>query len=188
MFSSAIGHRPNATATRPRFRCPSRRLPGPQITRVGKATASLERQSSPCLGSRCVVGERPVWCSDEAALRFVDIKGVQAGEPARRPGLCAPGKSDDDRHLRALALGPLSKPAALLACMPSACGPVPRHRIKGLLLSQGIRDYEPMHRNRRERLEQLTTGDGRTLSGHIKAQPRTRPSRVAIRTDQGGGS
>lgn len=44
------------------------------------------------------------------------------------------------------------------------------NRIKGLLLSQGIRDYEPMHRNRRERLEQLTTGDGRTLSGHIKAQ------------------
>jgi transposase len=44
------------------------------------------------------------------------------------------------------------------------------NRIKGLLLSQGIRDYEPMHRNRRTRLEELTTGDGRTLSGHIKAQ------------------
>jgi len=44
------------------------------------------------------------------------------------------------------------------------------NRIKGLLLSQGIRDYEPMHRNRRERLEELTTGDGRRLSGNIKAQ------------------
>lgn len=44
------------------------------------------------------------------------------------------------------------------------------NRIKGLLLSQGIRDYEPLHRNRRERLEELTTGDGRRLSGHIKAQ------------------
>lgn len=44
------------------------------------------------------------------------------------------------------------------------------NRIKGLLLSQGIRDYEPMHRNRLERLEQLKTGDGRTLSRQIKAQ------------------
>lgn len=44
------------------------------------------------------------------------------------------------------------------------------NRIKGLLLSQGIRDYEPMHRNRRERMEELTTGDGRRLSGNIKAQ------------------
>jgi transposase len=44
------------------------------------------------------------------------------------------------------------------------------NRIKGLLLSQGIRDYEPVHRNRRKRLEELTTGDGRTFSGHIKAQ------------------
>jgi transposase len=44
------------------------------------------------------------------------------------------------------------------------------NRIKGLLLSQGIRNYEPMHRNRRERLEELTTGDGRRLSGYIKAQ------------------
>lgn len=44
------------------------------------------------------------------------------------------------------------------------------NRIKGLLLSQGIRDYDPMHRNRRERLEQLATGDDRTFSGHIKAQ------------------
>jgi transposase len=44
------------------------------------------------------------------------------------------------------------------------------NRIKGSLLSQGIRDYEPMHRNRRKRLEVLTTGDGRLLSGYIKAQ------------------
>ncbi|ATI80832.1 IS110 family RNA-guided transposase [Sphingobium yanoikuyae] len=44
------------------------------------------------------------------------------------------------------------------------------NRIKGLLLSQGIRNYEPMHRNRRERMEELTTGDGRRLSGNIKAQ------------------
>lgn len=44
------------------------------------------------------------------------------------------------------------------------------NRIKGLLLSQGIRGYEPMHRDRRKRLEELQTGDGRVLSNHIKAQ------------------
>ena len=35
------------------------------------------------------------------------------------------------------------------------------NRIKGLLFAQGIGDYEPLHRNRRERLEALITGDGR---------------------------
>jgi hypothetical protein len=44
------------------------------------------------------------------------------------------------------------------------------NRIKGLLLSQGIQGYEPMHRDRRKRLEELQTGDGRILSSYIKAQ------------------
>ncbi|NGO53442.1 IS110 family transposase [Mesorhizobium camelthorni] len=44
------------------------------------------------------------------------------------------------------------------------------NRIKGLLFSQGIRDYEPLRRDRRARLEALRTGDGRALSSHIKAQ------------------
>lgn len=44
------------------------------------------------------------------------------------------------------------------------------NRIKGLLFSQGIRGYEPGHRDRRERLEELRTGDGRDLPTHIKAQ------------------
>src|SRR3954453_11002227 len=35
------------------------------------------------------------------------------------------------------------------------------NRIKGLLFAQGISDYEPMHRHRRARLDDLTTGDGR---------------------------
>src|SRR3954447_11283568 len=35
------------------------------------------------------------------------------------------------------------------------------NRIKGLLFAQGISDYEPLHRNRRRRLEELSTGDGR---------------------------
>ena len=44
------------------------------------------------------------------------------------------------------------------------------NRIKGLLFAQGISDYEPLHRDRRRRLEQLTTGDGRSLPAHLKAQ------------------
>ncbi len=44
------------------------------------------------------------------------------------------------------------------------------NRIKGLLFAQGIGDYEPLHRDRRQRLENLTTGDGRPLPIHLKSQ------------------
>jgi transposase len=43
------------------------------------------------------------------------------------------------------------------------------NRIKGLLFSQGV-EYEPLHRNRRTRLEELRTGDGRPLPEHLKQQ------------------
>jgi transposase len=44
------------------------------------------------------------------------------------------------------------------------------NRIKGLLFAQGISDYEPLHRDRRQRLDELATGDGRPLPAHLKAQ------------------
>ena len=44
------------------------------------------------------------------------------------------------------------------------------NRIKGLLFAQGIGDYAPLARNRRKRLEELRTGDGRPLPPHLKAQ------------------
>src|ERR1700733_11915553 len=44
------------------------------------------------------------------------------------------------------------------------------NRIKGLLFSQGISSYEPLRRDRRQRLEDLRTGDGRTLPTHLKIQ------------------
>ena len=44
------------------------------------------------------------------------------------------------------------------------------NRIKGLLFAQGISDCEPLRRKRRERLEELRTGDGRPLPQHLKAQ------------------
>jgi transposase len=44
------------------------------------------------------------------------------------------------------------------------------NRIKGLLAAQGIADYEPMRQDRRERLEELRTGDGRPLPPRLKAE------------------
>ena len=37
------------------------------------------------------------------------------------------------------------------------------NRIKGLLFAQGITEYEPVRRDRRQKLEALRTGDGRPL-------------------------
>jgi transposase len=44
------------------------------------------------------------------------------------------------------------------------------NRIKGLLFAQGIADYAPLRCDRRQRLEELTTGDGRPLPAHLTAQ------------------
>jgi transposase len=44
------------------------------------------------------------------------------------------------------------------------------NRIKGLLFSQGVAGYEPLRRDRRQRLENLKTGDGRPVPPHLKSQ------------------
>jgi transposase len=44
------------------------------------------------------------------------------------------------------------------------------NRIKGLCATQGIYDFEPLRRNRWERLEGLRTGDGRILPVRLKAE------------------
>lgn len=44
------------------------------------------------------------------------------------------------------------------------------NRIKGLLFAHGITGYQPLRRDRRARLDELTTGDGRALPAHVKAQ------------------
>ncbi len=44
------------------------------------------------------------------------------------------------------------------------------NRIKGLLFAQEVFSYEPLRKGRRERLEELRTGDGRPLPVHLKAQ------------------
>src|SRR6202043_1989710 len=44
------------------------------------------------------------------------------------------------------------------------------NRIKGLLFAQGVFGYEPLRKGRRDRLEDLRTGDGQPLPMHLKAQ------------------
>jgi transposase len=58
------------------------------------------------------------------------------------------------------------------------------NRIKGLLFGQGIRSYEPLRCNRRERLETLQTGDGRPLSDHLRTQIRRELDRLEVLLQQ----
>ena len=55
------------------------------------------------------------------------------------------------------------------------------HRIKGLLFSQGIGDYEPLRRDRRRALEAARTGDGRALGANMKAQIGRELERLELR-------
>src|SRR5262249_3346985 len=42
--------------------------------------------------------------------------------------------------------------------------------ILGLLASQGITSYQPLRRDRRQRLDELVTGDGRALPPQLKCE------------------
>jgi len=46
------------------------------------------------------------------------------------------------------------------------------NRLRGLFFSQGIADYDQRRPDRRERLDELRTGDGRALPPHLKAGAR----------------
>ena len=48
--------------------------------------------------------------------------------------------------------------------------------VKGLLMRQGIRDFEPLRRNWRERVAELRTGDGREIPRALKAEIRRVPA------------
>ncbi len=58
------------------------------------------------------------------------------------------------------------------------------NRIKGLLFSQGIVDYEPLGRDRRKRLEELHTGDGRPLPVNLKSAITREFDRLELLLDQ----
>ena len=58
------------------------------------------------------------------------------------------------------------------------------NRIKGLLFSQGIASYEPIGRDRRKRLDELTTGDGRPLPDNLKSAITRELDRLELLLDQ----
>ena len=58
------------------------------------------------------------------------------------------------------------------------------NRLKGLLFSQGVCGYEPLRRNRRLRLDELRTGDGRPLPKHLKAQISRELDRLELLLEQ----
>ncbi|MBO9378862.1 IS110 family transposase [Sphingomonas histidinilytica] len=58
------------------------------------------------------------------------------------------------------------------------------NRIKGLLFGQGVRGYEPFKPDRRERLEELVTGDGRPLPPALKAQVIRELDRIELLIEQ----
>ena len=58
------------------------------------------------------------------------------------------------------------------------------NRIRGLLSGQGARDYDPLARDRLERLEALRTGDGRPLPSKLKAEIGRELDRIALVTTQ----
>jgi transposase len=57
------------------------------------------------------------------------------------------------------------------------------NRIKGLLFTHGV-EYEPAHRNRRARLEELRTRDGGLLPTHLKRQIRRELDRLELILEQ----
>src|ERR1044071_7384814 len=62
------------------------------------------------------------------------------------------------------------------------------NRIRGLLFAQGVFGYEPLRKGRRERLEELRTGDGRPLPVPLKAQIIREMDRLAARARPGAAS
>jgi transposase len=53
-------------------------------------------------------------------------------------------------------------------------------RVKGLLMTQGVRDFQPARRGWRDRLEALRTGDGRPLPDCLKAEIARECRRLAL--------
>jgi transposase len=58
------------------------------------------------------------------------------------------------------------------------------NRIKGLLFAQGVSGYKPLRRDRRRRLDELRTGDGRPLPKHLKDQISRELDRLELLLEQ----
>lgn len=60
------------------------------------------------------------------------------------------------------------------------------NRVKGLLFAQGVTDYEPVRRDRRQQLEGLRTGDGRPLPICLKQRLSRELDRLELLLEQIG--
>jgi len=119
-----------------------------------KATSSIRPRSRSRGGKRRVKTDR---IDGETLIRT--LLAYKRGEPRVCAMVRAPTPEEEDRRRVARERKSLANERV-------------RHtnRIKGLLFGQGISGYEPHRRDRRERLHELTTGDGRPLPAHLKAQ------------------
>ena len=97
-----------------------------------------------------------------------DATQIEARESRRR-------KKADDRK------NDLRRPPRLTR---RASGYTHVNRVKGLLFSQGVSGYKPLRRDRRQRLDELTTGDGRSLPMHLKTQISRELDRLELLLDQ----
>ncbi|WFU05934.1 IS110 family transposase (plasmid) [Rhizobium sp. CB3171] len=107
----------------------------------------------------------------EALLRV--LMAYKRGEPRVCSMARAPSPDEEDRR----RIGRERK--ALTAERVSHI-----NRIKGLLFSQGITNYEPMNKDRRQQLEVLQTGDGHALPTHMKAQIARELDRLELLLEQ----
>ena len=85
----------------------------------------------------------------------------------------APSREDEDRRRLTRERGTLLKERIQHT-----------NRVRGLLSGQGVRDYDPLRRDRFERLEALRTGDGRELPPMLKEEIRRELDRIALVTTQ----
>lgn len=58
------------------------------------------------------------------------------------------------------------------------------NRIKGFLFSQGIFEFVPLRADRRQKLDELCTGDGRSLGEHLKTQISRELDRLELLLEQ----
>jgi transposase len=107
----------------------------------------------------------------EALLRA--LLAFKRGEPRVCAMVVAPTPAEEDRRR-------LSRERQTLLAERGAH----TNRIKGLLFAQGVFDYKPLRRDRRQQLEGLRTGDGRPLPQRLRTQIGRELDRLELLIDQ----
>jgi transposase len=164
--------------------------------RSGDIAALLARLSQLKEKARARTGQVfPIIVIQEAGLdgfwihRVLQTEGIESHvvDPAsiatsRRRRRAKTDKIDGEALVRALLAYKRGEPRVCAMVKAERVRHV--NRIKGLLFAQGISNYEPLHRNRRERLEELMTGDGRPLPECLKAQISRELDRLELLIEQ----